>query len=185
MVKHLLINRCCSGCSTNVEQCTMSCWMFKLAIQHVECCWTRIEKALLILSKSCNLLNNLTSQSFYNVEPKVFSTHSTSWTLLNIILLLNHVSFALSLFHFLLQQDIEKALEEVCSLLPSTVRSEVWMIFCFLFTFGILQMYNACQHHIMACTFTTTQLDWIRTDPKLQFEDNLQFRRPIVRSFKD
>ena len=43
MVQHLWSNKCCSCCSTNVEQCIMWCWTLKYAVQHVESCWTKIE----------------------------------------------------------------------------------------------------------------------------------------------
>ena len=36
-------NKCCSCCSTNVEQCIMWCWTLKYALQYVESCWTKIE----------------------------------------------------------------------------------------------------------------------------------------------
>ena len=42
-VQHLLSNKCCNCCSTNVEQCILWCWMLKYAVQHVESCWTKIE----------------------------------------------------------------------------------------------------------------------------------------------
>ena len=43
-VQHLLSNKCCKCCSTNVEQCIMWCWMLKYAVQHVESCWTSLNE---------------------------------------------------------------------------------------------------------------------------------------------
>ena len=47
-VQNLLSNKCCSCCSTNVEQWTMWCWTLKYAVER---CWTKIEHGSIPFNK--------------------------------------------------------------------------------------------------------------------------------------
>ena len=84
MVKHLLSNKCYDCCSThgstNVEPCIMCCWMLKYAIQHVESCWTLLNKRAWLYSVQqvatyCHLLNDV-SQPFFE-----FRSNMARWRL--------------------------------------------------------------------------------------------------------
>ena len=70
-VQHLLSNKCCDCCSTNVEQCIMWCWMLKYAIQHVESCWTFLNGnrawfySVQQVAACCHLLNDVNKPFFF------------------------------------------------------------------------------------------------------------------------